>query len=216
MKLDPKKTALVLIEFQNDFTTEGGALHGGVKTVMESTNMLQNTVDTVKQARKAGVNIVYVPISFSEDYHELTSTPYGILKGVVDNNAFKTNNWGSQFNEQLTPNNNDIIIEGKKGLCGFYSTNLDFILRSKGIENVALAGFLTNCCVESTMRTAYEKGFNVITLTDCCATLSQDEHDNAIAKDFPMFSQPMKHDEFLQIVGNERELNLKGKSYEHS
>ena len=40
---------------------------------------------------------------------------------------------------------------------------------------VAIAGFLTNCCVESTMRTAYEKGFDVYTLTDCTATVSEDE-----------------------------------------
>ena len=45
--------------------------------------------------------------------------------------------------------------------------NLEFILRSKGMETVVLAGFLTNCCVESTMRSAYERGFNVITLKDC-------------------------------------------------
>lgn len=61
------------------------------------------------------------------------------------------------------------MVQGKSGLCGFTSTNLPFILSHNGIKNVALAGFLTNCCVESTMRAAYEAGFNVITLTDCCA-----------------------------------------------
>ncbi len=45
----------------------------------------------------------------------------------------------------------------------------DFILRQRGIQNIALGGFLTNCCVESTMRSAYERGYNVITLKDCCA-----------------------------------------------
>jgi ureidoacrylate peracid hydrolase len=49
--MDPKSTAVVLIEYQNDFTTEGGTLHGAVKTVMDKTNMLANTVETVKRAR---------------------------------------------------------------------------------------------------------------------------------------------------------------------
>ncbi|MEU6070166.1 isochorismatase family protein [Streptomyces sp. NPDC047082] len=71
------------------------------------------------------------------------------------------------------------------------STNLDFILRSKGIDTIILGGFLTNCRVESTMRTGYEHGFRVITLTDCVAATSQEEHDNAISYDFPMFSLPM-------------------------
>ena len=47
-------------------------------------------------------------------------------------------------------------------------------LKKAGIETVALCGFLTNCCVESTMRTACEKGYNVITVTDCCATVSEE------------------------------------------
>jgi hypothetical protein len=55
-------------------------------------------------------------------------------------------------------------------------------------------GFLTNCCVESTMRTAYEKGYNVVTLTDCTATLSDDEQRLAVEKNYPMFSRPMKQE----------------------
>lgn len=45
----------------------------------------------------------------------------------------------------------------------------DFILRQRGVRTVALCGFLTNCCVESTMRAAYERGYEVVTLKDCCA-----------------------------------------------
>ncbi|TDE15682.1 cysteine hydrolase [Dyadobacter psychrotolerans] len=214
MELNPKETALVLIEFQNDFTTEGGIFHSAVKGVMDANNMLHNTADTVKAARVAGINIIYVPISFTSDYHEVTPKPYGIMKGVVDNGAFKKDTWGTEFSEMLTPEKEDIIIEGKRSFCGFASTNLDFVLRSRGIKNVVLAGYLTNCCVESTMRTAYDKGYNVITLTDCCATLSQEEHDNALKSDFPMFSQPMSHTELISILTNETVLELKGKGYE--
>ena len=114
----------------------------------------------------------------------------------------------------LSPEKGDVIIEGKRSFCGFASTNLDYILRSTGIQNVVLAGYLTNCCVESTMRTAYDKGYNVITLTDCCATLSQEEHDNALKSDFPMFSQPMTHTELIEVLENQKELELKGKGYE--
>ena len=56
--MDPKKTALVLIEYQNDFTSEGGTLHGAVKSVMDKSNMLPNTVETVTKAREAGCTIV--------------------------------------------------------------------------------------------------------------------------------------------------------------
>ena len=165
---------------------------------MESTNMLANTVATVKQARAAGVTIVYVPITFTPDYRELSPTPYGILKGVVDSQSFRQGTWGAEIADVLKPQPTDIVIEGKRGLCGFASTNLDFILRSRGINTIALGGFLTNCCVESTMRTGYENGYNVITLKDCTATLSEEEQNLAVEKNYPMFSRPMSHIEFLR------------------
>ncbi|MEU6067533.1 MULTISPECIES: cysteine hydrolase [Streptomyces] len=191
LELDPAKTAIVLIEYQNEFTSDGGVLHEAVADVMKRTDMLANTVAVVDTARGAGVSIMHAPITFAEGYGELTRHPYGILKGVVDGKAFVKGTWGAAIVDELTPANGDIVIEGKRGLDTFASTNLDFILRSKGIDTIILGGFLTNCCVESTMRTGYEHGFRVITLTDCVAATSQEEHDNAISYDFPMFSLPM-------------------------
>ena len=202
--MDPKKTALVLIEYQNDFTSEGGTLHGAVKGVMDKSNMLANTVETVTKAREAGCTIVYAPITFKEGYKELSDEPYGILKGVVDSKSFIQGSWGAAIVDVLKPQPGDIIIEGKRGLCGFASTNLDFILRSRGIETMALGGFLTNCCVESTMRTGYEKGYNVITLKDCTAAMSDEEQKLATEKNYPMFSRPMNHNEFLKELGEQK------------
>lgn len=194
--MNPKKTAVVLVEYQNDFTTEGGTLHGAVKAVMETTGMLKNTAVVVAAARKAGATIIYAPIQFAAGYNEITSHPYGILKGVVDSTSFVKGSWGAQMIDELAPQAGDIVLEGKRGLDAFASTNIDFILRSKGIETVALGGFLTNCCVESTMRSAYEKGFEVVTLTDCVSATSQEEHANAIKYDYPMFSTPMTSQDF--------------------
>jgi nicotinamidase-related amidase len=204
MDVDPGTTAVVLIEYQNDFTSEGGALHGAVSSVMEKTDMLAKTQEVVTAARAAGAVVMHAPITFVAGYNEISSHPYGILKGVVDGNAFVKGTWGAAIVDELAPTEDDIVIEGKRGLDTFASTNLDFILRSKGIKNVALGGFLTNCCVESTMRSAHEKGFNVFTLTDCLAATSQEEHDNAIAKDYPMFSHPVSSQEFLGALAGEQ------------
>jgi ureidoacrylate peracid hydrolase len=212
--LDPKTTALILIEYQNDFTTEGGALHGGVKGVMESTNMLANSIKTLEQARAAGVTIMFVPISFAKGYNEITATPYGILKGVVDSKSFRQGTWGAQIVDVLKPEPGDIVIEGKRGLDGFATTNLDFILRGRGISTIALGGFLTNCCVESTMRTGYEKGYDVITLKDCTATVSEEEQRAAVEKNYPMFSKPMTHDEFLSSLNSGKAVETKSRGNE--
>ncbi len=114
MSIDPKTTAVVLIEYQNDFTSEGGVLHDAVAGVMDRTGMLGNTRAVVEAARAAGVG-----------------------------------------------------------------------------------GFLTNCCVESTMRGGYEHGYHVVTLKDCVAATSVEAHDNALQFDYPMFSQPMTSTEFI-------------------
>ncbi|MCX4728311.1 cysteine hydrolase [Streptomyces sp. NBC_00440] len=195
--LDPAKTALVLIEYQNDFTSEGGALNGAVAGVMEKTGMLANTVALAGAARAAGVTIMHAPITFAPGYGELSRHPYGILKGVVEGSAFVKGTWGAAIVDDLAPAEGDIVIEGKRGLDTFASTNLDFILRNKGIDTIVLGGFLTNCCVESTMRTGYENGFRVITLPDCVAATSQEEHENAITYDYPMFSMPMTSAEVI-------------------
>lgn len=201
MTIDRSSSAVVLIEFQNDFTSEGGALHGAVEDVMTKTDMLANTQRVLAAARAAGVTVMHAPITFAKGYGELTAHPYGILKGVVDGQCFVKDSWGAAMVDELTPTDGDIVIEGKRGLDTFASTNLDFILRSKGITTVALAGFLTNCCVESTMRTAYENGYKVLTLTDCMAATSMDAHDNAIAFDFPMFSEPTGSAAFVDQLG---------------
>jgi ureidoacrylate peracid hydrolase len=202
MTIDAKTTAVVLIEFQNDFTSEGGVLHGAVSEVMDKTGMLANTQQLAEAARAAGATVMHAPITFAEGYNEITAHPYGILKGVVDGNAFVKGSWGAAIVDDLAPADGDIVIEGKRGLDTFASTNLDFILRSKGITTLVLGGFLTNCCVESTMRSGYENGYQVITLSDCVAATSVEEHENALKYDYPMFSQPMSSAEFIAELGS--------------
>lgn len=173
--------------------------------------MLPNTVELVAAARAAGATIVHAPISFAPGYGEISDHPYGILAGVVDSKSFVKGTWGSAIVDDLAPQDGDIVIEGKRGLDTFASTNLDFILRSKGITTLALGGFLTNCCVESTMRTGYERGYQVYTLTDCLAATSEAEHENAIANDYPMFSRPVTSTEFAAALTGEQE-TLSGSS----
>ena len=193
----PEKTALLLIEYQNDFVSEGGAQHDAVKGVMADTDMLAHSRAVVEQARAQGVTVMHAPITFAEGYPEMPSAPYGILAGIKQANAFRKDSWGAAIADAVAPVDGDIVIEGKRGLDCFASTNIDFILRQRGITDLAIAGFLTNCCVESTMRSAYERGFSVVTLTNCTATLSPEEQDAAVMKNFPMFSRPMTHDQFL-------------------
>ena len=193
-----KKTAMVCIEFQNEFTTEGGKLYPAVKGVMESTDMLAKAKATAAAVRNAGGLVVHVPIMFKADASDNPNKALGILAGCAKDSLFTEKTWNSEFCESMKPDEGDLVVVGKKGLDAFPNTNLEALLVANGIETVALSGFLTNCCVESTMRTACEKGFNVVTLTDVCATTSQEGHDAATTGTFGMFSSPMSAADFAK------------------
>jgi nicotinamidase-related amidase len=195
--MTPANTALLLIEYQNDFVSEGGAQHAAVADVMRDTEMLAHSQAVAAAARERGVAVLHAPISFAEGYPEIAVEPYGILAGIKQAQAFRKGSWGVEIADAMAPATGDIVVAGKRGLDCFATTNLDFILRQRGITDLAIAGFLTNCCVESTMRSAYERGYRVVTLTDCTATLSADAQQASIANTFPMFSRPMGHAAFL-------------------
>jgi len=199
-KVEPKETALVLIELQNEFMSPGGVLYPAIEKVIKTHKVLENTSAVLKKAREKGVHVIHVPIHFSHDYREIRKDIYGILKGVVDGKAFKMGTWNTQFPQPVSPMPNEVVIEGKRGLCGFATTNLEFVLRQLGVNTVVLAGNLANVCVESTMRTAYEKGFNVITLTDCVGATSEEVLEATVKINYPLYSYPMTHSEFINLL----------------
>jgi nicotinamidase-related amidase len=168
--------------------------------VVDKNNVLGNAVDLVNRARAKGITIMYVPIWFATDVCEVGPKAYGVGGYVKSVGAFKKDTWNTKIVDELTPVKGDVIIEGKRAPDAFFSTNLDFVLRAMGIKNVVLAGFVTNICVESTMRSAYERGYNVFTMTDVTAAGSQAVQDFTVKENFPTFSHPMTHNEFLHLV----------------
>jgi len=121
---------------------------------------------------------------------EIAGEPYGILANVKAGEAFAAGEWGSQICELMQPMEGELIAKGKVGLCGFESTNLDFLMRQNGCDNILLSGFLTNCCVESTMRSGYERGYKIYTIEDACAATNVAAHDATFEHNFGMFSIP--------------------------
>jgi nicotinamidase-related amidase len=184
------KTALILIECQNEFLAEGGKLYSMVQDVVSSNNIVDHINLAIRHARDRAMPIVHVPMTFSQGHPEAGADPYGILGVVKSTSAFEKNTWGWQRYAGIHFRDDNITIEGKSSICGFSGTNLDYILRSHEISEIALGGLLTNICIESTMRTAYGKGYKIQALTDCMATLGSAEQAAAVSFTFPMFSHP--------------------------
>lgn len=200
-QVNPSKTAIILVEFQNEFASEDGNLYPGVSTVMKDNNMINNTVYLVEYARTVGVHIFHAPIVFDGSGRDNPNFNLGILKACHTGKYFVQGTWNAEIVPELRPQVHDVVVQNKKGLDCFIGTDLQEQLEKKGIETVMLAGFLTNCCVESTMRTAYEKGYNVITLEDGTACNSLEEQAASTSKTYKMFSTPMKCAEAMELLG---------------
>ena len=128
--LDPRKTAVLFIEVQNEFMTPGGKLHESVRPVMEEVNMLPNCVRLVKELRKLGaVQLMYAPITFAPDSSDNPNRHLGILSGCDYDELFLRGSWNAQIAEPMwdpAVNNDDIVlIQGKRGLSAFVDTNLE-------------------------------------------------------------------------------------------
>jgi len=168
--------------------------------VLDKNHTILNTVDLVVKARAKGIHLMYISICFNADHREMSPEPYGVAKLVKDSGAFQKGTKNLDIIDEFKPEPEDINIKGKRAPDGFQTTNLDFHLRSLVIKNAAVAGFLTNVCVESTIRTAYEKGFNVIALSDTTGSGSMEIQEFTVKNNFPTFSFPMTHNEFLAEV----------------
>lgn len=93
--------------------------------------MLENSSKLAAYARQTGCTILHAPICFEKGHREIADAPYGILAGVKEGEAFTSGEWGSCFSPSMMPQPGDLVVRGKSGLCGFESTNLDFLLRQK-------------------------------------------------------------------------------------
>jgi ureidoacrylate peracid hydrolase len=191
-----KETAVILIEFQNEFCKEGGILHDGVKDEIARQGTIPNAVKLAEGARKKGAKVIHAPFLFNEKYFR-DNVMGGIVKAVADGNAFRENTWGAEIIEELKPEEGDRVVTGKCTLCGFNNTDLEKIVKDDNVKNVAVSGFLTNFCVESTARTAYDKGYNVTLIKDATGSNSPEEQQYVEEKIFPLLGKTMTADEFI-------------------
>ncbi|MFH1146604.1 MAG: cysteine hydrolase family protein [Pseudomonadota bacterium] len=202
--MDPKKTAIVLIGYQNDYFAEDGILHGVIEEASRTTGVLENTFDLIERLKPTGALMITTPIIFTPDYSELVD-PVGILKVVKDVGAFKAGTKGAETIPQLLAFGDRILeVPGKRGLNAFSNTDLGEILTRNGVTDVVFAGAVTSICIDSTGRAAFERGYKVIMLGDCTSGRTMIEQDFYCDKIFPLYAEVVDHNELLKRLGVEK------------
>lgn len=181
------KQALILIGFQNDYFSPDGILRSVVEESSKDTNIIDNVVNLLKKI-DSEMMVISTPIIFSENYEELTE-PVGILKTIKEVGAFKAGNKGSETIEEIRQFGSRIKeIPGKLGLNAFQGTELEQTLRENGIEEVVIAGTVASICIDSTGRSAFEKGFKVSMLSDCISGRTIFEKDFFVEQVYPLYA----------------------------
>ncbi len=196
--MDPERTALVLIGYQNDYFAADGVLSQVIEESSRVTGNLAHTVDLLQRLDPTRILVVATPIVFTPDYRELIE-PVGILKTVKELRAFRAETKGAETIPELLRFGQRLIeVPGKRGLNAFSNTDLDILLRSRGIAHVVLAGVVTSVCVDSTGRSAYERGYKVTILSDCTSGRTSFEQDFYCEHIFPLYAEVIDHVELLK------------------
>ncbi|OCL84208.1 Peroxyureidoacrylate/ureidoacrylate amidohydrolase RutB [Arcobacter porcinus] len=173
--IDPKDSALLLIEYQNEWLDENSKLYNLMKDKKQFEESIKNSKEALEFARKIGMNVVHIPLILSDDYKEFGNGQYG-LRAVIP----QVKTWqgkSKNFHKDFIPKENEFVVSGRLGASGFAGSNLDSILRNNGIKTLYMTGFATNVCVESTFREAHDKGYNSIVIDDATSSFTKEEKE---------------------------------------
>lgn len=179
LKLDPKRTALLIQDLQNDVIIEGGAFaESGSPGHAKEQNVVENVKKLAAAARKRGVAVIHVWYVVEEGAPGLKlNAP--LFNGVKDSGALVRGSWGAAPADGLEPQAGDHVVE-KMRMSGWEGTRLEPLLAGLGRDTIVVTGAWTNMSIEHTARTGADKGYVVVVPEDCCSTTSADWHNASI------------------------------------
>jgi len=182
-RLPPKATALLCVDFQHDFCSPGGFFERAGHDIGPCAAAAERTAVVAAACRDAGVTVVLTR-TVRTDAPERRLRPSrhpgedarGAAAGAtLGNDLYLPDAWGTQIVASLAPQPGDVLIE-KPRQSPFYRTSLEEELRARDVEFVVVAGVTTNCCVDSTIRDAAVRDFDVLVLEDCVGAFGAEQH----------------------------------------
>lgn len=168
----PERTALLVIDVQNDYCHPEGALAGGGSDVSAVEKMMPELHRLIAASRAQAV-----PVIFIQTIHERAtdSAAWVSRSGGSSMEICRNGSWGAEF-YQVAPGPLDIVVN-KHRYSAFINTRLDSVLRSLRIETLIIAGVSTNVCVESTARDGFMLDYGIVLARDACAAYSRAAHE---------------------------------------
>ena len=177
LRLDAKRSALIIQDLQNDVIIEGGAFaESGAQEHAKSQNVVENVKRLAESARRAGMPVIHVHYIVEEGAPGLKQNA-PLFAGVKEAGALVRGTRGAAPADGLEPQPGDHVVE-KMRMNGFYNTCLDILLRGLNAETMVITGAWTNMSIEHTARHGADAGYEVVVVSDGTSTTS-DEWQNA-------------------------------------
>lgn len=200
LELDKRQTAVLVMDLENDLIHEEGAFKDfGFAQMVKDNDVLGKTNSLLAAARQAQVKVIYVSVKFRSGHPEVSRNT-GLFQAVVDANALVEGTWGAEIHEAVKPREGEPVVT-KRAVSAFAASDLEKILQASGINTLVLSGVATNFVVEGTAREAADRGYNVVVVGDCCASMSQEAHDSALTTALPFLATLTTSDEVAAALG---------------
>jgi gluconolactonase len=179
LRIDLKRTALIIQDLQNDVIIDGGAFaETGSPGHAKEQNVVENVKALADACRRAGIPVIHVWYIVEEGAPGLKlNAP--LFQGVKDANALVRGTWGAAPADGLEAQASDLIVE-KMRMSAWEGTRLEPLLEGLGVDTIIITGAWTNMSIEHTSRTGADKGYSIIVPEDGCSTMNADWHNAAI------------------------------------
>jgi ureidoacrylate peracid hydrolase len=181
--------ALVVIDMQNDYCKPG---YRDTEDVHNVDSLFESVEEFLDRYRSSGRTPILVRTV--HDGHVDSSTWDDRYSRTNSEKPCKPGTEGSEFIDELNRSDADVVVE-KNRYDAFYNTNLETYLSSNDISTVLFMGVSTNVCVESSVRSAFNRGYRTIVLEDCVGARSEANHDHALRNIDQFFGETKSSDD---------------------
>ena len=188
-------SAFLVLHFQNGVAHPDGVWGKYLFPQVEKNGSVGNARRALNVARQRGMLVIYVNIAWRPGFPELPDDTCGLLKEAKDNNECLVGSWGADVIDELKPEGDEIIVVNF-GSDSFEGTDLDLILRNRGVRNVTVVGQCIEHVVATTVKRAVNMGYSATVLKDCTSGFTDQNYD-AMVEILPLYADLITADEFV-------------------